>query len=409
MVASLIYRLKRPFHFIKTGLLEALPAQLKYRFPARQLKIIALTGTDGKTTSSTLLYSVLKAAGKKVGLISTVAAYIGNERIDTGFHVTTPEPAQVIALMRQMVDKGYEYLILETTSHGIYQYRTWGIYPLIAGLTNISKEHLDYHLTYDNYVEAKTMLLKKAKTAVINADDESYSKVRKLLRDSKTTVIEYSKLDSVPADLLKAIKTRFAESYNHMNSRLVTAIARQLDIPKEAIIKGIAEFPGVPGRMERVPNTRGLEIIVDFAHTPQALEAALTALKQQLKQQNKNGKLIAIFGCAGLRDTRKRPEMGRIASELADTVIITAEDPRTENVWAIIDQIKAGVTTNHDRIISIADRQEAITFALHKVAQKGDIVGVFGKGHEKSMCFGTTEYPWDDVEGIKNALKRATK
>src|SRR5260221_28136 len=169
MFDQLLYQLKRPFHLLKTGLLKGFPAQVKYKFPARKLKIIAITGTDGKTTSSTLLYHVLQKAGKKVALLSTVAAYIGNEEIDTGFHVTTPDPKALQGFLRKMVDEEYEYLVLEATSHGMYQYRLWGIQPMLAGVTNITREHLDYHVTYDLYLQAKVELLKKAKVAVINA------------------------------------------------------------------------------------------------------------------------------------------------------------------------------------------------------------------------------------------------
>lgn len=402
MLEKAIYRLKRPFHLVKTGFLNGIPAQVKYGFPNRQLEILAVTGTDGKTTSSTLLYHVLKSAGYRVGLISTVGAYLGDTAMDTGFHVTAPLPSQVFKVMRQMVDEGYTHLVLETTSHGLYQFRTWGIRPRIAGLTNIAHEHLDYHVTYDNYVEAKAMLLRRAKTAVINADDASYHKVRKQLRGSGAEVVEYSLEERLPRGVMQAISKRFPEVFNQMNAYLVYTMAKQVGVSDQDFAKAIGSFPGVPGRMQRVPNKQGFELVVDFAHTPQAVEQVLRTLRKQLKAKQQ---LIVVMGAAGLRDRRKRPIMGKLAVELADLVVFTAEDPRTEDVWSIIRQMKEQLTTGHDRVISIADRQQAIQFALLNLAKKGDIIAVLGKGHETTMCFGTTEYPWNDEQGIATVLK----
>ena len=412
MFDILLYKLKRPYHFVKTGLLKGLPAQFKYKFPNRQLTVICITGTDGKTTSSTLLYSVLKAADKKVALLSTVAAYIGDEAIDTGFHVTTPDPEKIQAFMRRMVDEGYDYLILEATSHGIYQYRLWGVEPKIVGITNITLEHLDYHITHDLYVAAKASLAKKAKVAVINADDEmSFSKLKKELKDADTRVETYSSQDELPRGVQSAITNRFSEPYNQMNSRLVYRMSQALDISDKEFIKGIQEFKGVPGRMESLGQFQGAEIIVDFAHTPKALEEVLFALQYKIRRQNKNGKLIAVFGAAGLRDWKKRPMMGRIGAELADIAILTAEDPRTEDVWAIIRQMKSNLGEYQDKVLSFGDRAEAIQFALDHFAEPHNIIGIFGKGHEKTMNFGKEEFPWSDQEAVKKIMngKKLTK
>jgi len=398
LIKLLIYKLKRVYHFVKTGLLEGIPAQIKYRFPNKHLTIIEITGTDGKTTSSTLTYTVLKSAVIKVGLISTVAAFTGDDAIDTGFHVTSPQPKLVYKFMRDMVDQGYTHLVLETTSHGAYQYRTWGIQPKIAGLTNIDREHLDYHLTYEEYVKAKLLVLDSAEISFINEDDESYRKVKELTAGT-TRFKGYSAEDELPAVVAKAIKEKFPESYNKMNARLAYSIATELGLSPEAIAAGLRAFKGVPGRMEVVAE-KPIRVIVDFAHTPQALEAALTALRAKYK----DGKLIAVFGCAGLRDSTKRPVMGRIGSELADLAIFTAEDPRTEDIWSIIRQMKEGISDTHGKVVSIADRGEAVTAALTKYAKPGDTVGIFGKGHEKSMCYGTVEYPWDEAQAVRDIL-----
>lgn len=403
MLANIIYHLKRPFHFVKTGLLGGLVAEIRNGFPAQKLHIIAVTGTDGKTTTSTMLYHILKKAGKKVALLSTVAAYIGDEEIDTGFHVTSPDPKSLHRFLKRLVDEGYEYVVLEVTSHGIYQYRIWGVIPLIAGITNVANEHLDYHVTYQQYLEAKAELLTTASFSVINDDDQSASQLKKILRAAQTPFSTYSREDAISPTTKKAITTRFPELFNQSNARLALAISQKLQIPEKVFREAITTFPGVPGRME-VVQAKPFKVVVDFAHTPQGLSAALTALRSQLKKQSKKGKLIAVFGAAGLRDRSKRPAMGKIGVELADFVVLTAEDPRTENVWSIIRQMKEQLTTGHDKIASIADRGEAISFALNKLAKPGDIVGIFGKGHEKSMCFGTTEHPWDDRQAARELL-----
>lgn len=405
MKTQLIYRSKKVWHFFKTFLLGALPANIYYRFPSRELKVVVITGTDGKTTSSTLMYHVLKTAGKKVALISTVAAYIGDEAIDTGFHVTNPTPWQLQTLLRRIADKKFEYVVLEMTSHGIYQFRSWGIRPNIAGLTNISHEHLDYHVTYENYVKAKSVKLQQAELAIINKDDRSYDQVSQLLKETDTKFLTYSSNSSLPNTIQKAVDTRFPEPYNQMNTRLVYTIAKQCHISDEEFTHAITSFPGIPGRMQKVEHP-DFNIIVDFAHTPEALKQALIALRKQMKPSSR---LFAVYGCAGLRDVTKRPLMGKIGVELADRVVFTAEDPRIEDVWSIIRQMKEQIPSQHHKLHSIPDRYSAIHFAFTHLAKKGDTIAVLGKGHEQSMCFGTTEYPWNDIEAIQDIVQKLGK
>lgn len=396
----LLYRLKKAWHFVTTLCVEALPANLQYGFPARQLTVFAITGTDGKTTTSTLLYSMLKEAGVKVGLISTVAAYIGDQQLDTGFHVTTPEPRQLQAYLRKMVDQGFEAVVLEMTSHGIYQYRTWGIIPQFMGLTNITNnEALEYHLSYPNYLRAKLSKLQQAKRVFINQDDISYPSVVAELA-AHPQVEKYSLQQFPSQKLKKTITQRFSETYNQSNALLASTMALGAGVEEAAIRQAVEKFPGIPGRMQ-VVTEKPLKVIVDFAHTPNALREALAALRPDLKPGKK---LIAVFGCAGLRDQSKRPAMANIAVELADYAIFTAEDPRTEDVWTILRQMKEQLKTGHGKIHSIPDRYQAIEFAIHHLAKPGDIVGIFGKGHEQSMCYGTVEYPWNDVEAVKKIL-----
>ena len=391
------------WHFFKTHLGQGLPAAYRYGHPADQLHIYGITGTDGKTTSSTLLYHVLKTAGRKVALISTVAAFIGDEEIDTGFHVTSPNPAALQRLLRRCVDAGVEDVVLEVTSHGLYQYRVAGVKFDLAGITNVTREHLDYFETWEKLVKVKGTLLAQAKQAMLNQDDESFALLRRQLRAVQTPYKTYSQR-LLPGSVGKAIGKRFSEAYNQWNANLVWSMAQELGVDKKTFVQAIESFPGVKGRMESIPNKRGLNIIVDFAHTPNGLEQVLSALREETgsKQQ-----LIAVYGTAGLRDRSKRPQMGEIGSRIADLAIFTAEDPRTEDLQVILRQMKEGVKSpNHRKVVTIADRKEAIAFAL-KHAKKGDTIGVFGKGHEKSMCFGTVEQPWSDQEAVAKLL--ATK
>jgi UDP-N-acetylmuramoyl-L-alanyl-D-glutamate--2,6-diaminopimelate ligase len=333
---------------------------------------------------------------------------MGDETIDTGFHVTTPQPNDIQAFIHRMERSGYTHLVLEVTSHGSHQFRTWGVTPQFAGITNIANEHLDYHITYENYLTAKAQILQQASGIVLNEDDQSYAKLRKFLPSSRYHIATYSQEDQLPRAVERAINQRFPEKYNRMNARLVYRLARLQLVDRESIIRGIETFPGIPGRME-VVTEKPFTVIVDFAHTPQGLEAALMEMRKRVRRQRKRGKLIAVFGCAGLRDQAKRSQMGKIGADLADTAIFTAEDPRTEDIWSIIRQMKEQLSPNHDAVLSIPDRRDAIEFALKKLAEPGDVIGIFGKGHEQSMCYGTTEQPWDDRTVVKEILGRTAK
>lgn len=391
--------LKQAHHFVNSLLLKALPAAISTGFPGKKLKIYGITGTDGKTTSSTMLYHALKTAGRKVALISTVAAYIGDEEIDTGFHTTSPEPKQIHQLLKRCVEAGVDEVVLEVTSHGVFQYRVWGIEFALAGVTNITNEHLDYFETWEKYAKAKSRLLEKADKAIINADDRSAAYLRTRLKANGKPFVEYKQ--ELPAGKLgQAIAKRFTQPYNQWNAQFIWTFVQEIGLSEAEYLRAVETFPGVKGRMQEMPNTRGLQIIVDFAHTPNALENALKALRPQTK-----GQLIAVFGCAGLRDRTKRPAMAKISTEIADLAVFTAEDPRTEDIQVIFRQMKEGVAAkNLRKVVTIADREEAIRFALQQ-AKKGDTIGIFGKGHELSMCWGTTEYPWSDQEAVIRLLQ----
>lgn len=398
-----------PFQWLKNQyhLLSALIACLVYGYPARRLIVIGVTGTDGKTTTSTLIYHLLKSSGVKVALISTVAAYIGDQQIDTGFHVTTPNSWQLQQLLRRIVSAGFTHVVIESTSHGLDQNRLFGTNITTAVITNITHEHLDYHQTYDRYLAAKAKIFQHAHTAILNADDSSYSSlISKLPPNCRP--ISYSLIENTAPNLLSddnfvqlknAFAHTFPQSYNQANALAASFAALTLGISLKSILKNLPTFPGVPGRMQFIPNRHGINIIVDFAHTPNALEQVLQAVRPIAKN-----KLIVVFGAAGKRDVSKRPLMGQAADKYADEIILTAEDPRGEDVRLIINQIKSGITHHLAHTHGIVDRASAIKFAL-KLAQPGDTVIVCGKGHEQSMNLdGHHELPWSDEKVIRKII-----
>jgi UDP-N-acetylmuramoyl-L-alanyl-D-glutamate--2,6-diaminopimelate ligase len=386
-----------------------------YDYPARNLKVIGVTGTDGKTTTATLIYSILETAGKKVGLISTVSAKIGKKEYDTGFHVTNPEPLALQGFLKKMAEEGLEYAVLEVTSHGLDQERVAGINFEVGVLTNISHEHLDYHKTYTNYLKAKAKLFLNSKIAVLNKDDVSFGEVKNLL-PGNVKFLSYS-LKNLKGKIKKAVISKFPQRYNQENAAAAITVAKYFKVSEKDIIQAIKAFPGICGRMEEIKNQKGIKVIVDFAHTPNALKNVLSFLKEKTK-----GKLICVFGCAGERDFEKRPMMGEIAASLAEITVLTAEDPRTEDVNQIIDQISIGCKKvgakelspfclndlNHlnkkHYFFRVPDRKKAIEFVIQKLAKEKDVVVICGKGHERSMCFGKTEYPWSDQKVASRAI-----
>lgn len=382
------------------------------------MTVIGVTGTSGKTTTAHLIYEILKEDQKKVSLISTVEAVINGKSFDTGFHVTTPSSWALQRFMRKAKDGGSKFFILEVTSHALDQFRTFATSIDIAVITNISHEHLDYHKTLTHYRHSKEKILKGVSYAVLNADDSSTATLRKTLH---TKIMTFGIMN--PSDVFqKYSPPHLPGLFNTYNILAATTVAKILNISVEAIEKGIRKFPGISGRLEKIPTRKEFDVYIDFAHKPNALEAVLTTLRLLTKK-----KLIVVFGCAGLRDRLKRPIMGEIAGRLADFVILTAEDPRTEDVRNINAEIEKGLKEarvkeadrrkeslkyqeGHTKYYwKIPDRQEAINFAIKKLALKGDTVLVTGKGHEKSMCYGKIEYPWNEHKAIEKALYDTVK
>lgn len=388
-------------------LINAFLACIWYGFPGRKLTVIGVTGTDGKTTTTHLTYEILKAAGKRVSMVSSVFGLIAGKEHDTGFHVTTPSPWFLQRSMRNAVNHNDQYFVLEVTSHGLDQNRVWGIPFEIGILTNVTHEHLDYHGNYEKYVATKSKLLLRSKIAIINREDESYIHIS-MNRFIDTKKIKTYGLKKGDTNLKSfSFETPLPGDYNKLNCLAAATAARELRIADQDIRKGLMAFSGVKGRFETIKTKHGFDVIIDFAHTPNALVRVLSTIAGLSK-----GRVIHVFGSAGLRDVTKRPMMGAASAKYADITIITEEDYRTEDVNNIIQQIEEGyketvksMKTDKKQLFKIPKRQEAIDQAV-LLADKGDIVVLTGKGHEKSLCRGKTEYPWSDHEGLNHALKR---
>jgi len=395
-------------------LLEAMAACVYYGFPSRRLKVIGVTGTDGKTTTTSLIYHILKSAGKKVSMISTVYAKVGEETFDTGLHTTTPPASLVQKLLKKSVDSGDEYFVLETTSHALDQNRIYGVHFEIGIITNITHEHIDYHKTYEAYGMTKAALLLGAKIPILNRDDQSYDMLRRLLKLHHRGLQSYGlKKDAdFRIDIEKKLDIKLPE-FNQYNYLAAYAAAWLIGIDEKIILQSIKSFKLPPGRMEIV-HDGAFQVIVDFAHTPNAVLQVLKAVKSANPEPKR---IIHVFSAAGLRDVSKRPLMGAASAVFSDVAILTEEDYRTEDPKKINEQIAQGLlkknfqyippqylkTNSTGKYTMIIDRQRAIKRAVD-IAADGDVIIITGKGHEQSLCRGTKEYPWDDRQAVKNVL-----
>jgi UDP-N-acetylmuramoyl-L-alanyl-D-glutamate--2,6-diaminopimelate ligase len=356
------------------------------------MTVIGVTGTDGKTTTASILYHMLKAQGLKVALISTVSAVIDGKIYDTGFHVSTPDGVILQSYIKKAKEKGVTHLVLEVTSHSIDQHRIAGIHFAVGVLTNISREHLDYHKTMAEYTKTKVKLLNSATIAVLNKDDDSYDKVQKYLINESVLTYGLSQQADINPHTVE-FKTTLTGDFNKRNilAALTTISALSLDMKKAA--DSLSNFAAPKGRSEVVYN-KEFTVIIDFAHTPAALRELFSSL-------HANGKIIHVFGCAGKRDVGKRPLMGEVSSKFADHIVLTSEDPRGEDVGSINKHIKKGIAQKD--IVEIVDRQEAISHAI-LIARAGDIVVITGKGHEESLNIDGHETSWSEHEAVRTAL-----
>ncbi len=402
--------LKNIYHY-----LVALGAVAFYRYPAKKLIVIGVTGTDGKTTTANMIYEVLLHAGKNVGLISTVGAKVGDDVIQLGLHVTTPNPFALQKLLRTMVDQGCTYAVVEATSHGLDQNRLTGCNFYGGVLTNITHEHLDYHKTFDRYVKAKAKLFRGTKVAVINNDGPWYKALSAETIAGKT--ITYGLTNRAETNPVTfPLQIRLPGAYNMQNALAAAAMTRELGVKEANIKQTLSSFQGVEGRLDEVSAGQSFKVFVDFAHTPYATEQVLKALRTQTK-----GRLIAMFGSAGERDKTKRPITGKMVAENADIAIVTADDPASEDVNDIISQIVPGCLEagakevgiselssqklNGHVFAKIPDRYNAMKAAL-SIAKRGDIVALLGKGSQKSLSIGDKELPWNEKQIAADILEK---
>ncbi len=400
-------RIKNIFH---AG--EAIGGNIIYGFPGKKLKIIGVTGTDGKTTTTSLIYHILRTAGKKVSMMSTVSARLAGTDYDTGFHVTTPGRHMVPKYLGMSVKNGDEYFVLEMTSHAIDQNRAYGIQFEVGLITNVTHEHLDYHKTYDNYVQTKTKLLLRSKIALANHDDGSYPYIKDIMDKKGKPLLSYGITQL--SDFMTDITAHFPPDipqFNKYNYLAAYSVCKSLGIEENVIFEAMKTYELPQGRIDKVFDG-DFKVIVDFAHTPNALDQILGATK---KQMSPGKRLIHVFGAAGLRDRSKRPLMGESSGKWADNVIITEDDYRIEDPVEIAESIAEGLKKYQFELSDdlsfpkkysiIIDRQKAIAKAI-EIARTGDIVLITGKGHEKSLCRGKKEYPWDDREAIVRELDK---
>lgn len=386
-----------------------------YGNPSKKMKMIGVTGTNGKTTSTMIIKDILTRAGHKVGLIGTIANYIGDEKFHT--ERTTPESFELQKLFAKMVDEGVEYCVMEVSSHALALDRVYGIRYDASIFTNLTRDHLDMHKTFEAYYEAKFKLFENSDNCIINIDNEYGKRVVKDLKDKKIncnilTISTIEDADFKAENIsLEAISSKFNVGnnnyemdipglYNVYNALGCIGVCDVLKLPYEDIYQGLLHAT-VRGRCEKVGKQfdTGFSVIVDYAHTPDGLENVLSTVKNVTK-----GRLIAVFGCGGNRDTVKRPQMGKIAEDIADIVIVTSDNPRKEEPSAIIKDILEGMK-DKDNHITIENRYDAIKKAL-ELAKKDDYVVIAGKGHEDYQILKDETIHFDDKEVVEEILSK---
>lgn len=383
--------------------------------PARKLKVIGITGTNGKTTTAQFVTKILQETGKKVAMASTINFVMdGREKVNTS-KFTTLSAWQLQKFLRDAARMGCEYAVIETSSHAIDQYRIFGIPYEIAVMTNVTREHLDYHHTMTEYRSAKRRLFERAKMAVVNLDMESPEEYLDAKQYEKK--ISYSTNDPQATLLAEQLKLSLHGSeffvdgtpftlalpglFNVENALAAIGVGMLLNIDMQTMSVALAKVTIVPGRMESITNNRGITILIDYAVTPDSLEK-LYRLVSQMKIEG--GRIIALLGACGERDRGKRPMMGEIVSSFADTLILTNEDPYYEDSNQIIDDIEEGVVkTTGKEYLRIFDRREAIAKAL-SIASQNDIIVITGKGAEETMKIGSQVVPWNDARAVREEL-----
>jgi UDP-N-acetylmuramoyl-L-alanyl-D-glutamate--2,6-diaminopimelate ligase len=368
-------------------------AQEFFGRPTDQLEVVGVTGTNGKTTTTFLVYAILAAAGRRPGLVGTVEARVGGER--RGVKRTTPEAIDLQRLFREMLDAGDRSAAIEASSHASALHRLDCVRFAALVFTNLSHEHLDFHADMEDYFQAKRRLfVEGAPPAAINVGDE----YGRRLAAERTDALTFGLVDGAELgpDALAGIDLKLRGRFNVENALGALAAARLLGVDENAIAHGLASVRGVPGRFEQIHEGQPFDVVVDYAHKPLALETLLGAVRELAV-----GRVICVFGCGGDRDREKRPQMGRIASELADIVIVTNDNPRSEDPDAIIDAIVAGAVSE---VEVEPDRGAAIARAID-LAREGDVVLIAGKGAEQGQEFAERTVPFDDRDSAREALR----
>jgi UDP-N-acetylmuramoyl-L-alanyl-D-glutamate--2,6-diaminopimelate ligase len=360
--------------------------------PTHELEVVGVTGTNGKTTTTFLVYAILAAAGRRPGLVGTIEARVGGER--RGVKRTTPEAIDLQRLFREMLDAGDRSVAMEASSHASALHRLDDVRFAALVFTNLSHEHLDFHADMEDYFQAKRRLFLDGAPAAVNIGDE----YGRRLADELPNVLTFGLADDaeVGPEALAGVALKLRGSFNLENALGALAAARLLGIDDDAIARGLESVRGVPGRFESIDEGQPFDVIVDYAHKPFALESVLRAAREL-----SSGRVLCVFGCGGDRDREKRPQMGKIASELADVVIVTNDNPRSEDPQAIIDAIVAGAVGDVD---VEPDRAAAIARAIES-ASDGDVVLLAGKGAEQGQEFADRTIPFDDRDAAREALR----
>lgn len=390
-----------------------------YKRPAEGMRLFGITGTNGKTSTAAFLVSCLKAGGRRVGTVGTLGCFACGERImcegsekkDTGAAMTTPDPGELYRILSVFRDRGITDVVMEVSSHAIVQRKVDALSFHVGIFTNLSPEHLDYHNNMEEYFRAKASFISRCAYRIVNEDDADcrrfLNKVPSVAVGRKNMSDAAVGTDGVRYTLSFDDKKLYLASkvggvFTLYNTMLASVAALLAGVKEKAVEKGIADVERVDGRLERVvcAEEHGFDLIIDYAHTPAALEAVLLHLRKTGK-----GKLICVFGCGGDRDKSKRPEMGLIAERLSDGVVVTCDNPRTENPMDIIRDIIKGMTGENS--VVIPDRREAIITAI-SMTQKGDTVLLAGKGHERYEIRGENKSFFDEREVVKEALRLKT-
>lgn len=393
----------------------AVGSSLLFGEPSRRMDVVGITGTNGKTTTTYLLDSVLRAAGRRTGVIGTIETRIADERLPVSR--TTPESRDLQEILARMVDSGVTGVAMEVSSHAIDLHRVDGTHFSVAAFTNLSQDHLDYHATIEEYFSVKGRLLRcvPIERRVVNVDDEHGRRLADTLGATWTVGLRESaalraeNVESGPRsttfDLVAPLGSRrvvlpLAGDYNVSNALVAAGCALALGIDLDTVARGLSDAPQVPGRLERIEGEQSFTVLVDYAHTPDGLSKAISAVRAVT-----SGKVITVFGCGGDRDPDKRPLMGAVAGELSDIAVLTSDNPRTEDPVGIILQVQDGLAGTRAEAHVEVDRRRAIALAL-SLARDGDAVLVAGKGHEDYQIFADRTVHFDDREVVREELVR---